>query len=131
MSYNRIIGVYIITRILLIFLILIQSGRGGGLVDSMAGAESIFGTKTNSFMVKLTAVLATIFLGSTILLAYLSKKQSQSLLENYNVSKNKESAAPLEKKTSATPNQTNQENQKTPEKEQDTGVQGSESSDKK
>ena len=83
MLYNIIIGVYVLVCALLIIVILVQAGRGGGLVEGFSGAESIFGTKTNSFIVKLTAVLGALFLGSTILLAYLSKAKSRSLLENY------------------------------------------------
>jgi preprotein translocase subunit SecG len=83
MLYNIIIGIYVLACVLLIIVILIQAGRGGGLVEGFSGAESRFGTKTNSFIVKLTAVLGALFLGSTILLAYLSKTRSKSLLENY------------------------------------------------
>jgi preprotein translocase subunit SecG len=83
MLYNIIIGIYVLACILLVIVILIQAGRGGGLVEGFSGAESIFGTKTNSFIVKLTAILGTIFLGSTILMAYLSKTKSKSLMENY------------------------------------------------
>lgn len=83
MLYSIITGFYVLACVLLIVVILIQAGRGGGLVEGFSGAESIFGTKTNSFIVKLTAVLGAIFLGSTILLAYLSKTKSKSLMENY------------------------------------------------
>lgn len=83
MLYNIIIGIYVLACILLVIVILIQAGRGGGLVEGFSGAESIFGTKTNSFIVKLTAILGTIFLGSTILMAYLYKTKSKSLMENY------------------------------------------------
>jgi len=83
MLYSIIIGFYVLACVLLIIVILIQAGRGGGLVEGFSGAESILGTKTNSFIVKLTAVLGAIFLGSTILLAYLSKTKNKSLMENY------------------------------------------------
>ncbi|MDP8259623.1 MAG: preprotein translocase subunit SecG [Candidatus Gygaella obscura] len=83
MTQAILIGIYSVACLLLIFVILVQSGRGGGLVESFSGAESIFGTKTNSFLVKLTAILATIFLCSAILIAYLSKSSSKSLLDDY------------------------------------------------
>ncbi len=83
MMQTVLIGIYSIACLLLIFVILVQAGRGGGLVETFSGAESIFGTKTNSFLVKLTAILATIFLCSAILIAYLSKSSSKSLLDDY------------------------------------------------
>jgi len=45
----------------LVIVILMQSGRGGGLTEAFASAESMFGAKTNEMMVKLTAVLAMLF----------------------------------------------------------------------
>lgn len=47
--------------ILLITIILIQAGRGGGLVESFSSVESMFGPKTNSFLTRATTVLSTAF----------------------------------------------------------------------
>ena len=64
----------------LILLILMQSGRGGGLTDSFASAESMFGAKTNEFMVKLTVSIAMVFLVTSLSLAYFSAKKESSLI---------------------------------------------------
>ena len=66
--------------ILLIVIILMQSGRRGGLTESMAAAESLFGAQTNAFMVKTTTVLAVFFLLTCLGLAFLSSKQNKSLM---------------------------------------------------
>lgn len=75
-----------IVCVLLIILVLIQRGRGGGLVESFSGVESMFGTKTNEFLTKLTTVLASIFFVTCLLLAIMSVRQSRSLLANVKVS---------------------------------------------
>jgi len=74
-----------------------QSGRGGGLTETFSGVESIFGTKTNTFLTRGTAVLAVIFLLTSLSLTYLSKKKGESLLQNETSSKSpsKTTAAPL------------------------------------
>ena len=74
--------IHIITSLLLIVIILMQSGKGGGLTETFSGAESIFGTKTNSFMIKTTTVLAVIFLFTCIGLAILSTQRNRSLMES-------------------------------------------------
>ena len=72
--------IHSIVCILLATIILMQSGRKGGLTESFAAAESMLGAQTNSFMVKATSVLATLFLLSCLTLAFLSFKKDQSLL---------------------------------------------------
>ena len=76
-----IIAVHVIICVLLIMIVLIQQGRGGGLIDSFSSAESIFGTKTNTFLVKSTSVLATAFFLTCLTLAFLSLQKGKSLLE--------------------------------------------------
>ena len=51
------------------------------MVESLAGAESLFGTKTSSFLVKTTTVLAIIFFITSTSLAFLSKQKSKSILD--------------------------------------------------
>ena len=73
--------------ILLIAVILMQSGRGGGLTEGFAAAESIFGAKTTSFMVKTTSALAFLFLITCLSLAVLSSKKSASLMDEESIVK--------------------------------------------
>lgn len=77
-----IIAIHVITCLLLIVVILIQAGRGGGLVESLAGVESVFGTKTSAFLTKATSVLAVLFFITCISLALLSARQSKSLMRS-------------------------------------------------
>ncbi len=79
--YNIILTLHIIVVVALIGVILIQRGRSGGLIEALGGVESIFGTKTSSFLVRLTVILAIIFFLTSISLAYLSKQRGRSLLE--------------------------------------------------
>lgn len=76
-----IITIHVIACALLILIVLVQQGRGGGLIDSLSSAESIFGTKTNTFLVKSTSVLAVIFFVTCLSLAFLSIQRSKSLIE--------------------------------------------------
>jgi preprotein translocase subunit SecG len=75
-----IITLHIIFCILLIILILIQAGRGGGLVEGFSGVESMFGPKTNVFLTRATTILAILFFTSCVGLAFLSSQQSKSLM---------------------------------------------------
>jgi len=75
-----IIAIHVIACILLIIIILIQAGRGGGLVDSFSSVESMFGTKTNVFLTKATSVLSVIFFLTCLSLALLSARQNRSLM---------------------------------------------------
>ena len=68
--------------IVLVTVILMQSGRGGGLTEGLAGAESMFGAQTNEFMIKATTIFATVFLVTCLGLAVLSARRSESLMSN-------------------------------------------------
>lgn len=77
--------IHIIICILLIVLILIQAGRGGGLVDSFSSVESMFGTKTPAFLTRTTTILSILFFITCVSLALLSVKQSRSLMKDIKV----------------------------------------------
>ena len=59
-----------------------QAGKGGGLAESFASAENMFGTQTNAFMVRVSTVLAVIFLGTSLMLAISGSKGEKSLMAN-------------------------------------------------
>ena len=80
--YTLIIIIHVIISILLIIAVLLQSGKGGGLIESFSAAESIFGTKTPVFMARLTTVLVVLFFVTTLSLAFLSKQRTKSLVES-------------------------------------------------
>lgn len=76
-----VIVIHIIACLGLIFFILIQSGKGGGLLESFSSAESIFGTKTNAFLTKTTTVFAVTFFITCLILAFFSVQQTKSIVE--------------------------------------------------
>lgn len=81
--FALIITIHIIACSLLILIVLVQQGRGGGLIETFSSAESIFGTKTSSFLVKSTTVLAIIFFFTCLSLAFMSIQKNRSLVERY------------------------------------------------
>ncbi|MDD5594708.1 MAG: preprotein translocase subunit SecG [Candidatus Omnitrophica bacterium] len=81
-----IIFLHVTICVLLIIIILIQAGRGGGLVEGFSGVESMFGPKTNAFLTRLTAILSVMFFCTCLTLAFLSAKQSRSLMRNIKTS---------------------------------------------
>ena len=77
-----ILAIHVIVCVLLVIAILMQAGRGGGLTETFQSAESMFGTQTNAFMVRLTTILAVIFLCTSLLFAFRSSEVTQSLMAN-------------------------------------------------
>jgi len=75
-----IVFIHVVVCVLLVISILMQAGRGGGLAESFASAESMFGTQTNAFMVRLSTILAIIFLCTSLILAVSSSKGDRSLM---------------------------------------------------
>jgi len=87
-----IIIIHVIACVILITLVLIQRGRGAGLVESFAGVESMFGTKTNAFLTRTTTIMSIVFFLTCLSLAVLSVKQSKSLMRNVKAQVKKEAA---------------------------------------
>lgn len=80
-----VIAIHMIICILLIGIILIQAGRGGGLVEGFSGVESMFGTKTNTFLTRTTTTLSILFFITCLSLALLSLRQSRSLMKDVKI----------------------------------------------
>lgn len=81
--YNFVLVIHVVVVVGLVGVILIQRGRSGGLIEALGGVESIFGTKTSAFFVKMTVILAILFFITSISLAYLSKQRGKSLMDQY------------------------------------------------
>jgi preprotein translocase subunit SecG len=77
-----ILVIHVIVCVLLVICILMQAGRGGGLTETFQSAESMFGTQTNAFMVRMTTIFAVIFLSTSLILAFNSSKRDKSLMAN-------------------------------------------------
>lgn len=79
--YQLLLGLYILVCLLLVLVILMQSGRGGGLVESFSAADTLFGGKTNIYMVRITMVLGGLFLLFALGLNYFVVQKSKSVVE--------------------------------------------------
>jgi len=97
-----ILWIHIIACVMLIGLILIQRGRGGGFVDSFSNLESMFGTKTSSFLTKLTTGAAITFFLTCLILTGLSLKQSRSLMHDVKIKSKTNAAVPAAAAVNAT-----------------------------
>jgi preprotein translocase subunit SecG len=66
--------IHVVVCLFLILVILLQQSKGGGLSGSLgAGATQVFGGRSSTnFMTRLTGVLATLFMLTSLSLAYLS-----------------------------------------------------------
>ncbi len=73
--------IHVITCVLLIASILMQSGKGGGLAQGFDSAENLLGAQTNQFILKVTTTLCVIFLATCIATALLTSKKQRSLLD--------------------------------------------------
>jgi len=79
--------IHAIICVLVVVVVLMQSGRGGGLTEGFASAESMFGAQTNAFMTKSTTVLTVLFFITALSLAFLSSQQGKSLMSGAAVEK--------------------------------------------
>ncbi len=79
MLQTALLVLHILVAIALIAIILLQQGRGATAGASFGGGASstVFGARGSAtFLSRATAILATIFLGNCLLLAFLATKQS-------------------------------------------------------
>ena len=82
--YAVLLVIHIIVSLFLIFIILIQSGKGEGLSDVFGGGSSqttIFGSRTGNFLTKATTASAIIFMITCLSLALISKKTGGSVVQ--------------------------------------------------
>src|SRR5687768_15439649 len=77
---------HIIVSLFLILTILLQSGKGGGMGGAFGGsnAGTVFGgSGASTFLRKMTATAATIFMSTSIVLAFLASHDSSDALEKF------------------------------------------------
>lgn len=76
------VTLHVFVCLFLIAVILLQAGRGQGLSWGVFGGspQSIFGTKTASFLTRVTTVCASVFLISCIILNIIETRKSKSLV---------------------------------------------------
>ena len=81
--YTFVLVLHIMVCVFLVISILFQAGKGAGLSNIFgggAGAESIFGTKTNVFLTRVTTLCAVLFIITCISLAMMSAHRKISLM---------------------------------------------------
>ena len=72
---------HILVCAILIFVVLLQQGRGGGMGSALGGATAqVFGGRgAGNFMTRLTAICAVVFMGTSISLAYIASSGDREL----------------------------------------------------
>ena len=82
MVYVLVLVIHIFVSLVLIAVILLQSGRGG-LSEAMGGAaaQSLFGGGAANVLTRMTAICAGLFVVTCLSLAYLSTVRGQSVIE--------------------------------------------------
>jgi preprotein translocase subunit SecG len=87
--YIFVLVIHIIVSLILVAVILLQTGKGGGLAETFGGGGSsqttIFGQKSGAFLTKATEVSAVLFLCTSLSLAYLSSKRQRSIMDGVQV----------------------------------------------
>ncbi len=81
MFYGILLGLHIVICVGLILVVLLQSGKGGGLAGAFGGmsgaGQTLFGGRgAATFLSKATTVLGIAFMASSLILALLSGNQS-------------------------------------------------------
>ena len=73
--------VHIFVCLFLILVVLLQQGRGGGMGSALGGATAqVFGGRgAGNFLTRLTSICATIFMVTSMSLAYLSSAGDREL----------------------------------------------------
>jgi len=81
-AYGVVIGIHVIVSFVLIFVILLQAGRGGGLSESFGGSstQTLFGTKTSVFLMRATAVAAVVYIITCLVLGVMTAHRGRSIV---------------------------------------------------
>ncbi len=94
--FGLIVAMHILTCIFLILVILIQPGKGYGLSETFGGtAQTLFGTRSATFITRATAICATIFLITCLGISIFSSKKSRSVMQRVKIETPKKEAAPV------------------------------------
>lgn len=78
--FSVILMIHLVIAFVLVLLVLMQHGKGADAGANFGGgsSQSVFGSSgSNSFMLKLTGVVATVFFMTSLMLAYLGTQQSK------------------------------------------------------
>ena len=76
-----ILVLFILTCLFLIFLVLVQTSKGGSLFGSGGGSQSVFGSSTVDILTKMTRFAAIFFMILSLLLSYLFAKKEEGFIQ--------------------------------------------------
>ncbi|MCX5656836.1 MAG: preprotein translocase subunit SecG [Candidatus Omnitrophica bacterium] len=94
--FGFIIAMHVLICIFLILVILIQPGKGYGLSETFGGtAQTLFGTRSATFITRATAICATIFLVTCLGISMFSSRKSRSVMERVKIETPKKEAVPV------------------------------------
>lgn len=79
--YTLLIIVHVICSVLLVSIVLLQVGRGRGMMGFLGSstAESLFGSRAGDVLTKSTTVIAALFMVTSLSLAYISLNRTGSI----------------------------------------------------
>lgn len=96
MLYGLVMVIHVIVSLVLIFVILLQAGRGGGLSESFGGSstQTIFGTKTSVFLTRATTVSAIVYILTCLTLGVMTSHRGRSLVAREGLVRSAQTGAP-------------------------------------
>lgn len=79
--YTFLIIIHVICCVLLVAIVLLQVGRGRGMLGFLGGgtAETLFGSRAGDVLTRSTTVIAAVFMVTSLSLAYISLKKTGSI----------------------------------------------------
>lgn len=82
--YTTIIILHVLCCIFLVTVVLLQVGRGRGMVGFLgaSSADTLFGSRTGDVLTRSTTIIAALFMVTSLTLAYLSLKKTGSVVKN-------------------------------------------------
>lgn len=99
--YTFLLIFHVIICLLLIFFVLIQSGKGSSLANIFGGGgmETVFGAETPAVLSRITSILAIIFIVSSLILAITPGKLTRKSILKQQINKiEKKVPPPVNKK---------------------------------
>lgn len=81
--YTFLITIHVICCILLVAIVLLQVGRGRGMMGFLGSgtAETLFGSRAGDVLTRSTTVIAAVFMITSLSLAYISLKKTGSVVK--------------------------------------------------
>lgn len=89
--------IHVITCVLIVLLVLLQSGKGAEISTSLAGSsQTVFGSSGGAnFFTRLTSGAAALFMVTSVILTLMSAQSRKSLFEGFSASEETASKSSL------------------------------------